>query len=385
MNAESLIGKTIARGDGMKREGTEHPKLLLLMDRLDLPRYAAVGLLELLWHWTARYAAVGNIGRYTNAMIARGIHWDGDPDELIGALVDCGWLDQSEAHRLVVHDWADHADEAVKKKLARAGREFLDETVRQPASQRHDRRRDAVPTATKPMRDAVGPEPESCRDGVETASRQCRDSVETVSRPPGPEPEPEPVPGPGARGRARGPMPARPGHGHGANGKSAEASPPRDPSQPPDSDLIDAATWPVACAIADEIERVPWSTSPVVDPGGTKRAKAAALLIAAVREGSLGAPLRRLGMPGGEEAAWIASVVHALVTHFRFAGSGRAPDPKLATILGDLRRWPDGLYPSPSSPGIEQRKACRIEEAARIMRRDGVPLGAHAAASGGAK
>lgn len=132
----------------MKRGTIEHPKMVELRDVLNLPLYQAVGLLEALWHFTATYAAHGNIGRFSDRSIAKALEWEQSPETLIDALVETGWLDRSETHRLVVHDWAEHADNAVHLKLKRRNEKFVD-----------------------------GTEPYSRKGGVETVSGQCRDNV----------------------------------------------------------------------------------------------------------------------------------------------------------------------------------------------------------------
>ena len=48
----------------MKRGTPRHPKTMLLVAELQIPTYAAVGILESLWHWTAEYAKRGDVGRY---------------------------------------------------------------------------------------------------------------------------------------------------------------------------------------------------------------------------------------------------------------------------------------------------------------------------------
>lgn len=108
----------------MKRGTPEHPKTLMLAAELDLPGYAAVGVLESLWHITSRYAPAGDIGKYPNSVIAQKIEWDRDADELVEALVKTRWLDHDDDHRLLVHDWPDHADDAVNMHLARARQVF---------------------------------------------------------------------------------------------------------------------------------------------------------------------------------------------------------------------------------------------------------------------
>lgn len=97
----------------MKRGTPDHPKTRQLSLLLRLKRYEVVGVLESLWHFTAAYAKRGDIGRWPNATIAAAIEWTADADELIKALTDAGFLDNDPRHRLLVHDWADHADQTV--------------------------------------------------------------------------------------------------------------------------------------------------------------------------------------------------------------------------------------------------------------------------------
>jgi hypothetical protein len=108
----------------------QHTKLRRLVRVLKVPQYAAVGILESLWHLTAREAELGDIGKLSDEDIADVIGWEGAPAELIAALVDSGWLDRSEEFRLSVHDWEEHADDATKLKIKRA-RGSLSENVRQ--------------------------------------------------------------------------------------------------------------------------------------------------------------------------------------------------------------------------------------------------------------
>jgi hypothetical protein len=110
----------------MKRGGPQHPKVMLLAATLGLERYAAVGLLECLWHFTAQYAPRGDLGRYTDAQIAGAIGWQvNDAARLVDALVCCRLVDASPTDRLVVHDWHDHADQTVQRVLSRRGESFV--------------------------------------------------------------------------------------------------------------------------------------------------------------------------------------------------------------------------------------------------------------------
>jgi len=115
----------------MKRGTIEHPKLKKLAKSLDISTYAAVGLLECLWHFTARYAQPGDVGKYSNDEIALGLYWEGDPDELVNALVANRWIDEHPEFRLVVHDWHEHADQTLKRSLAKQGLVFASEKLAQ--------------------------------------------------------------------------------------------------------------------------------------------------------------------------------------------------------------------------------------------------------------
>lgn len=115
----------------MKRGATKHPKMKTLARALGIPIYGAWGIIEGLIHWTRDFAPAGDVGRFENQEIADGCGWDGKPSKLISALIRCGWLDRHEEHRLVVHDWHDHAEDAVHMALARAGKYFA--TGEQPS------------------------------------------------------------------------------------------------------------------------------------------------------------------------------------------------------------------------------------------------------------
>jgi hypothetical protein len=84
----------------------------------------AVGLLESLWHATITNALEGNIGKLTDEDIAEELGWLGDASLLVDALVQAGWLDRCSTHRLVIHDWHDHAPDFVKGNLIRHNKEF---------------------------------------------------------------------------------------------------------------------------------------------------------------------------------------------------------------------------------------------------------------------
>lgn len=158
-----------------------------LCQRLSIPQYAAVGLLESLWHLTAKEAPQGDIGKLSNEDIALGLEWDGDPEKLVASLISSKWIDESEKHRLVVHDWHEHADEAVKKKLIRKSLQFLSVS---PLSRHKKTDRPAVSL----------PEPEPVPDPVPTPGAEPAPTAAAVATPSPTPPPPALRPSAGANG-----------------------------------------------------------------------------------------------------------------------------------------------------------------------------------------
>lgn len=110
----------------MKSGTTETVKFKKLCRRLKLSRWQCVGLLESLWLFTAQNAPQGNIGRFSNEDIAISLEWDGCEDDLINMLTECGWIDKADnEHRLVIHDWDEHAPTYIKGNLSKSGRKFI--------------------------------------------------------------------------------------------------------------------------------------------------------------------------------------------------------------------------------------------------------------------
>ena len=115
----------------MKHQVPESVKFKKLQRRLGLSRVAVAGTLELLWIATQKNAPEGDIGRFDDETIAIECDWEGDPAELVNALVDTGWLDRCDIHRLVVHDWPEHAPSWIRRQLARHGKSFVTVSSRQ--------------------------------------------------------------------------------------------------------------------------------------------------------------------------------------------------------------------------------------------------------------
>src|SRR5262245_37189711 len=83
----------------------------------------------MLWHLTARYTPRGDVGKWSDDEIAMALDWEGDPAALIYAFIQSGLLENHPEHRLVVHDWADHAENTVRKCIKRKGLSFVSKHV----------------------------------------------------------------------------------------------------------------------------------------------------------------------------------------------------------------------------------------------------------------
>lgn len=170
----------------MKREAITHTKMKRLCRGLDMPLWQAVGLMESIWHLTAREAPRGDLGKLSDADIALALDYRGDEAKLIEALC-AGWLDRHDTHRLVVHDWSEHADDAIQMKLARSRLFFAD--GRAPRLSRlGSRERDA---AIEFYSKAIAPVCAQTTDPCAQNSDPCT-QMRTPCALPEPEPEPEP-------------------------------------------------------------------------------------------------------------------------------------------------------------------------------------------------
>lgn len=109
----------------MKREAHNHPKMLDLASRLNITPTHARGVMETLWNWCADFAPQGNVGKWTDGTISKVCDWPGDPTEFVTSLVNAGWLDRCQVHRIVVHDLEQHAPDWWKTKIKRLKLEFI--------------------------------------------------------------------------------------------------------------------------------------------------------------------------------------------------------------------------------------------------------------------
>lgn len=100
----------------------DHPKTRRAARLLGVSIPTMVGHLHLLWHWCLTYAEDGDLSGYDHEDIADAMMWEGDADDLVQALVNCGpgksagFLEHDQDGRLLVHDWMDYAGKLVEKR-----------------------------------------------------------------------------------------------------------------------------------------------------------------------------------------------------------------------------------------------------------------------------
>jgi len=112
----------------MKKELIVHPKMSHLADELSVCVYSAVGLIEMLFHVPTQFPDVraGNVGKFTDAEIAELLNWNLDPQRLVGAMRDTGWLDPDDEHRLIIRDWSEHSPSFVDRWLTARRMDYAD-------------------------------------------------------------------------------------------------------------------------------------------------------------------------------------------------------------------------------------------------------------------
>ena len=76
----------------MKKAAFDHPKVKRLAKSLGVPLYGSRGICEGLWHFAAKHAPQGDVGRWSDSEIAEAIDWDGEPKALVDGLVACRFL-----------------------------------------------------------------------------------------------------------------------------------------------------------------------------------------------------------------------------------------------------------------------------------------------------
>lgn len=98
----------------------EHPKTKRAARTLGVSIPTMVGHLHLLWWWALDHALDGDLSRFDADDLADAAGWDGDPDLLVSALVECGpkgtagFCDRIGG-ALVLHDWDEYGGKYQKR------------------------------------------------------------------------------------------------------------------------------------------------------------------------------------------------------------------------------------------------------------------------------
>src|SRR5690606_1749982 len=116
-------GVAVARIES-HQELRDDPKVRRFARRLGASIPAAIGHRHLLWWWALDYAMDGDLSKYDAADIADAAQWDGDPDEFLAALMECGvgggagFVERTDDGELLLHDWWDYAGKLIQQRTA---------------------------------------------------------------------------------------------------------------------------------------------------------------------------------------------------------------------------------------------------------------------------
>lgn len=103
------------------QELRDHPKVARMGRLLDVPRTSVIGTLHLLWWWALDHAEDGDVTDYDALDLALACDWEGDPEALVKALLECGpgskdgFLVETGG-RMVLHDWWQYAGKLVARR-----------------------------------------------------------------------------------------------------------------------------------------------------------------------------------------------------------------------------------------------------------------------------
>ena len=107
------------------QELARHPKVKRFARMLKISLPAAIGHLHFLWWWAMDYAQDGDLTRFDAFDIADAAAWEGDEEEFIDALLNCGvggasgFVD-SDAEGKWLHDWDQYGGKLLASRQAAA-------------------------------------------------------------------------------------------------------------------------------------------------------------------------------------------------------------------------------------------------------------------------
>jgi len=97
-----------------------HPKMKRFARLLSISWPEAVGYLHYLWWWALDFAQDGDLSQYEAGDIADAVHWKGDSEKFVNALLDAGFLDMSSEGNWEIHDWYDYAGKLLEHRAAQS-------------------------------------------------------------------------------------------------------------------------------------------------------------------------------------------------------------------------------------------------------------------------
>lgn len=134
-----------------------HPKTRKLARRLDVSIPTAMGHLHCLWHWALEYAEEGNLEKHDAEDVAIGAMWEGEPKDLLDALVSVRFLDETP-RGLELHNWDRYTGRLIEKRKQDAERK----------RKSRERRQDPPPPSEEPPEDIPETSGGHPRDGAGT-------------------------------------------------------------------------------------------------------------------------------------------------------------------------------------------------------------------------
>ena len=163
----------------MKRGAPDSEKMFQLASELGIQKWGAVGIMESLWQWAAKYAPTGTLKRSSFGITCKLIYWHGGVEKLWKALHSAGLVDQVGNDESVIHQWFEHCEDSVHMYLARHLLRFgSGQTPRMHRLPQGEREK-----LTAAFEELAAKEQEDCAHAVRTESAQ-----------PLPKPKPLPLP-----------------------------------------------------------------------------------------------------------------------------------------------------------------------------------------------
>ncbi|MEK4113253.1 hypothetical protein MHH92_23585 [Paenibacillus sp. FSL M7-1414] len=159
------------------------PKTGKLCRRTGMDRPTAVGALHMFWWWAVDWAPDGDISEIEAADIADVMHFKGDPEELISALNEAGYIEETEAGRGIVN-WMDIGGKIIQNKEKDAARK---------AEKREEEKKAKSSSTPVPKKSKGSPTDIPTKSDAEIEI-EIKNKKDIKDIPPDPEKEPNPDP-----------------------------------------------------------------------------------------------------------------------------------------------------------------------------------------------